>query len=475
METKKIFSTSRYISCSNSKGTLVRGTLMHLSGQSVVFEVYNPFSLLQLSEVLGSFEIHLNERTIYSGRAVVSSLVNTGIILVAQVTLVDPWNDLDILSVLNDKSILTNEVDRFLINWQSQNEIDPDFKVLSNDFQVFLSDLSLWLQQIEISIENEDINAAKTIRNDLVYQVANPIRHKIKEFLEKLEFLAKNKIPPELSDIHKSHIRRGVHPFLLSSPFVYRTFSKPLGYAGDYEMINMLLGDPLKGETIFSKTVNVLVLEADVAEAHRNRIKVLTQFLCEESKKKLTKNCPCKILNIACGPSREVVKFITHHEESAKCNITLIDFEKKALDFAKKEITETCEKLHSTIQTQFIEKSIDILLREAISPRDAGSNDQVEKYDILYCAGLFDYLTDSVCQRLISLFFSKLNDNGVMMVTNVHPNNPQKYFMEYLLEWNIFVRDEQELKSLNITGGASEVFVDDTGVNIFLKIRNKMI
>ena len=38
----------------------------------LTFEVYNPFSIVQLSEVLSEFKIVMSDRVVYSGRAVVS-------------------------------------------------------------------------------------------------------------------------------------------------------------------------------------------------------------------------------------------------------------------------------------------------------------------------------------------------------------------------------------------------------------------
>lgn len=34
---------------------------------------------------------------------------------------------------------------------------------------------------------------------------------------------------------------------MLCSPFAYRAYHKPLGYAGDYEMVNMIARDPYEG------------------------------------------------------------------------------------------------------------------------------------------------------------------------------------------------------------------------------------
>src|SRR5205085_10592726 len=58
------------IICRNSQGLEVRATPLRMTRHLVVFEVYNPYSILQLSEVLNEFQIIVNERLIYSGRAV---------------------------------------------------------------------------------------------------------------------------------------------------------------------------------------------------------------------------------------------------------------------------------------------------------------------------------------------------------------------------------------------------------------------
>ena len=73
----------------NSQGDPARGTLLKLERSSVVLEVYNPYSIVQLSEVLQELTIRRGEDIIYQGRAVVSNLVNTGLMLIVSVTLVD--------------------------------------------------------------------------------------------------------------------------------------------------------------------------------------------------------------------------------------------------------------------------------------------------------------------------------------------------------------------------------------------------
>ena len=54
---------------------------------------------------------------------------------------------------------------------------------------------------------------------------------------------------------------------LLSSPFLYRAYQKPLGYAGDYEMVNMIARDPYEGGSLFAKVVNLWFLSQWPARA----------------------------------------------------------------------------------------------------------------------------------------------------------------------------------------------------------------
>ena len=74
---------------------------------------------------------------------------------------------------------------------------------------------------------------------------------------------------------HQAFGRRQLHPLILASPFVYRTLQKPLGHAGDYEMVNMIMRDPYEGASLFAKAFNVCALSRPPIVAHRNRLQYL--------------------------------------------------------------------------------------------------------------------------------------------------------------------------------------------------------
>jgi extracellular factor (EF) 3-hydroxypalmitic acid methyl ester biosynthesis protein len=94
-------------------------------------------------------------------------------------------------------------------------------------------------------------------------------------------------------------------------------------------------------------------------------------------------------------------------------------------------------------------------------------------FDFVYCAGLFDYLSEKVCQRLLRYFAARTKPDGTILVTNVHSSNPEKNTMEHLLEWHLIYRDEEEMRYLApTTCEVRSIYTDDTGVNVFLELQN---
>lgn len=85
---------------------------------------------------------------------------------------------MDTLAILEDKSGLRKELQRFVTDWESGNNILPEFKVLTNDYRDFFSELSVWFKQIDMGVHNlYQENLDETLA-ELVDEVAEPIRPK---------------------------------------------------------------------------------------------------------------------------------------------------------------------------------------------------------------------------------------------------------------------------------------------------------
>jgi extracellular factor (EF) 3-hydroxypalmitic acid methyl ester biosynthesis protein len=280
-----------------------------------------------------------------------------------------------------------------------------------------------------------------------------------------------SRLDPDLRPVHIHFARRNLHSLLLCSPFGYRTFHKPLGYAGDYEMVNMIVGQPYEGPSLFAKVVNAWFLNQLPAQGHRNRIKYLKAKLLEELAVKASQGRQTRILNLGCGPASEIQQLLAESELSEMAQFTLLDFNEETIQYTSRILQDTCKRYRRNPSVQVLKKSAQQLIKEASKP---GGSPAEGKYDLVYCAGLFDYLPDRVCKQLMGVFYHWLAPGGLLLITAVDGTRPFRNKLEFILDWNLLYRTGQQLSILRPDPAPPEnclVQSDWTAVNLFLEIR----
>ena len=459
------------IVCRNSQGIEVRATPLRLTRHMVVFEVYNPYSILQLSEVLGDFRIIINDRMAYSGRAVVSNLMNTGILLVCEATLDEAWLDVDIFSPLNQRTKFRDELNEFVHEWQKVNTVRPEFKVVVADMHTLLIDMRRWLEQVELGVRSQPSADRVLLEREVIMDLQEPMLPLVGPIFGKFEEEC-NKIDEDLRPAHSTYVKRQLHPVVSCAPFFYRAFRKPLGYAGDYEMVNMMLRDPLEGGSMFAKMLNLFFLETAPVIGHRNRIKYLLQRLHDETARVSSQGRRIKIFNLGCGPAKEIQEFLAKDPICDVADFTLLDFNDETLEYTGRLLNDLKPGYRRTMGLQMLKKSVHQILKEA--GRSNSGELKNGTFDVVYCAGLFDYLSDRICKRLMSIFYDLLAPGGLLVATNVDASNPSKNWMEYVVEWHLVYRNMEQLNTLAPDGappGSFTVRAESLGVNIFLEVR----
>ena len=461
---------SQSIVCKTSRGRELHTTLLRLSRRQVVLEIYDPHLVLQMSEVM-RLEIGTGTRRAYAGRGVIRNLVNTGATMICEVTLDDPWQEEDLQrqSLVADPASAGQGFGGFLTKWQKVFKIDPEYKILIADLQSFLMELRMWLEDIELEIGATPQEQREAQEEKVVTELAGPVLQVIDRFFDKFETIAE-KLEEELRGVHHAYMRRQLHSLVLCSPFAYRTFQKPLGYAGDYEMVNMMMRKT-EGNTLFAKIVNHWFLKQPPAEAHRNRVIFLADKLVEETLRATREKRPMLAYNLGCGPAWEVQKFLNEKEISNRAQFTLVDFNEETLQHTRETLEEIKHKTGRRTKVEYQRKSVQQIIKEG---GKGGSTSREPRYDMVYCAGLFDYLTDAVCQRLMNNFYEMIRPGGLLLVTNVDRSNPLRNGMEHLLDWHLNYRTSREARTLKpdkATADECTVKSDNTGVNIFIEVR----
>ena len=460
-----------FIICRNSQGAEVRGTLHRLTRYLGVFEVYNPYSIVQLSEVLNDFRIMMNERVVYSGRAVIANLVNTGIMLICEASLSDEgWIDIDILSPAQNKSRLLADFAEFLKETEKNYRVVPEFKLVVADMHTLLSDLRRWMEQVELGVRSLPSGDRLQAERETIKQLEGPILPAVAPLLLRFESTA-GEIVQDQQPVHRSYIKRQLHPLVLCSPFIYRTFQKPLGYAGDYEMVSMMLRDPYEGSSMFAKVLNRLFLDTAPVVAHRNRIVYLKQRLHDETARMHAQGKVARIFNLGCGPAQEIQNFLIDDDLCDHADFLLLDFNDETINNTTRDLEGLRARHRRRTGIKLEKRSVHQILKESSR---TGAGFETGSYDLVYCAGLFDYLSDRICRRLLEVFYDLVAPGGLLIATNVDLSNPSRNWMEYVLEWHLVYRDKEQFTKIapdKAPPGSVDVKADQTGVNIFLEVR----
>ena len=465
-----VIGTLRAVSFKTSSLTKLEADIIRLSPSSVVFEIFYLQNTLRLSEVLTDFKLLSGDGAVHSNKAVVRSLVDMGATTLVEVDLELQFGRSGSFSPSELSTSIGARFQEFLERWQTYCRILPEYKIAVSDLADYLREYRLWLDQVELTLNGLSTADRKCAEGGIAEGLRSPTAESVGALFEQYESVA-SQLPEDSAAFHRAYCRRLVQPLVLGSPFALRAVKKPLGYAGDYELVSMILRDPLEGETLFGKVMNQWFIDQPPAEAHRNRIKYLTKKLTEETARTVAAGRNANVFNVGCGPAQEIQQFFRETSLSDQVSFKLLDFNDETLNVAKTVLERARVQNGRRANIEFIRKSAAQLLRMKDSKGNAPTRTE---YDFVYCAGLFDYLPDALCKQLTEVFYGMLRPGGLLVVTNVDSSNPIRHWLGDILEWHLIYRGHRELHELRPVSSDPEwvrVQADDTGVNIFLEVR----
>lgn len=451
----------------SSGGMALTGLVKKFERQSLIFEVGVPEQILRCSEVLTEFRVSFQERPLFIGQAVIKELVAAGGGLLCHVSLPEDWMDAN--ASLLDASTARQQFAQFISSWEKHYKILPEFKVVTADLAAFLDDLRLWTEQLDLQIRSAPSADRSNREREALIALGPSLLEAINNMHERFEALGRQ-IPPEMRAAHQAFARRQLQSLFLTSPFGHRAYSKPLGYAGDYQMVAMILEDPWQGTTAFAKVMNFWLLHQWPSVAHRNRIDYLVQRLKDETARVYATGRRARILNLGCGPAREVERFIAESPLSDYADFVLLDFNDETVNYTRALLEQARVRHGRRCQIEVIEKSVQEFLKSARKRVDHPSH----QFDLIYCAGLFDYLSDRTCQQLVEAFCGRMLPEGLVALTNVVDSQPFRLMLEFILDWHLIYRhapDTEAFMPANREGLEKTVFVDESGVNVFIELR----
>jgi len=452
-------------------GLELSGAVLHLSRHIATFELLPPDAGLRASEVLGGFKIFSGDEVIYFGRAVVSGLVHAGTALHVEVKLSAPEAESAVFIPATESAGPTRAgYEQFFRSWEKEYRIAKDFKVLVVDIAAYLTGIRQWLEQEDFKQRASGKAWQPDQERELFEDILKTFGHQHERF-EELAY----QIPPERLGAHQEFVRRHWHDLFLCAPFAQRTFFKPLGYAGDYEMMNMIHRNQPEGRSLYEKMIHLLLVSQLPAKSVRNRIEKLKTWLVSETARVVRSGRRARILNVGCGPARELQDFFQESELSHEADCTLLDFNQETLSHASGQLQEMRRKFARRAKIETVNLSVHQLLRRSIRQGNLGLDGN---FDLIYCAGLFDYLADNTCAELVHLFHESLLPGGLVVVANMVDEDAQgikefRNFIEFTLDWQLIYRRAGVIEQFIPPQSRehSRVFAEPEFVNLFLHVR----
>jgi|SRR5215510_9234598 len=400
---------------------------------------------------------------LYRGSATVRRVAPRGADLVIGLELDEPGVDLGQLYRHGTRADVARRW-AFAMQAAAYAHIEPAFKCWVAELQTVLDSAQRFLDAEDRALALEDLRTARLSRRDILAVVAPDLTARFAAGRAQLAALVEGLSEQEHAE-RRAYVAVHLHRFFRQAPLMRRALDKPLGYAGDYEMMNMLYRDPAEGETLFGKALNIYFTEEPAAVANRNRIAYLGGLIRQTMADR--PDGRVRIASLGCGPAREIEVLLEQSPElGPRLDVALIDQEAHAIEHCEHTLAPLAAATGARIH------AIHERLR-ALMPRGSLSQ-KLGQCALIYSAGLFDYLEDRTFSRLVSVLFDALVPGGLVAVGNVAAHNPSRWIMEYFTEWFVIHRSPPELLRLaaDLRDSATSMKVDaePTGVNLFLRI-----
>jgi Putative methyltransferase len=247
------------------------------------------------------------------------------------------------------------------------------------------------------------------------------------------------------------------------SPVAARCFHKPLGYAGDFEMMNMFYRNESLGDTLFGRSLSRVLLDSDAGQAVRHRVRYLAGKI-KAAAARVGPHRPVRILSVAAGPAMELQQILRADPalvQAGRAEIALLDQDASALRHARGQIGARAAQASVEVTLRCLNTSIRTVIAEGLN----GS------YDLIYSAGLFDYLKDRTARAAGARLVEALAPGGHAVIGNFGTANPTRPLMELILDWPLHHRSASDLHQLfGDIGTGITIEQEATGVNLFAVI-----
>jgi len=255
-----------------------------------------------------------------------------------------------------------------------------------------------------------------------------------------------------------AQLQREILPYILLTRIGERYYAKPRGYAGDFLTIEWVYENKPQGVGRLGPLLDRCFLNLMAAQAVRNRRGLLAKHI--QDARGRAQGRTAQITSMACGPAAEIFDVFAMLDDPTQIRATLIDIDLQALAF----VSDRGDRLKLRRQLELIQGNLVYL---ATGRQKLKLSDQ----DLVYSIGLIDYFSDKFVIALLNYVHTLLRPGGKVVLGNFHSRNPDKAMMDYILDWKLIHRTEDDMNRLyacsSFAQPCTQILFEQTGVNMF--------
>lgn len=226
--------------------------------------------------------------------------------------------------------------------------------------------------------------------------------------------------------------------------YLQHSLGKPYGYAGDFKIMDdIYLNHPT---TVgFERLYDNYFQMSTICNAVRNRKEDFKRIILRTIEKE--QGVQIKILDLASGPCRDVFEILQQLKSEDKGNVVFhcYDSDDNTIAYAKMLLQNDKQVVFSK------QNAVRFALKKDIEKT------METNYGLIYSTGLFDYLDYRISVRLVKNLTKVLKPGGLLAISDVRHkfSNPSLYFMEWVADWNLIYRDDDDFRQIFFDAGFS--------------------
>ena len=316
----------------------------------------------------------------------------------------------------------------------------PEYQQLSSEILYLFRSYRDLLAKFE-----KDLTATGRTREALLRDVLQHCEDRIVPQWQELWYRGNDIIWPVMDDpktvaAHKDYTERVLTPDFMPGPVMRRCYEKPLGYPGDYQIMNYVYEWQRAGDTPYEKLLHRIGIVTGECVGTRLR---MTKELISQRVAAHPGDEPMRIANLGCGSAYELYEYlqIDHLPRPLEC--TLIDQDHRALSCAYEQAYPSVSRHKGRVKIQCLETSFAKLLKAGELFKS------MPPQDMIYSLGLFDYLSARRAKALTRDLYEQVVPGGQLIIANVKTGRETCMWpLEFVTDWSLVYRTEGDMRAM---------------------------